>query len=63
VIVSAWFGKIKADCCSENIPESFATKIDRWQFNFFPAYRGTGARVLFISHQHREMRIKIPLNW
>jgi hypothetical protein len=31
------------------MPESFATKIDRWKFNFFPAYRGTGARVVYIA--------------
>jgi acyl-coenzyme A thioesterase PaaI-like protein len=43
--------------------ESFATKIDRWKFNLFPAYRGSGARVLFISADYREMRVKIPLNW
>ena len=43
--------------------ESFATKLDRLKFNFFPAYRGTGARVTFISHDHREIRIKIPLSW
>jgi hypothetical protein len=45
------------------MPESFATKIDRWKFNFFPAYRGSGARVVYISSDYREIRIKIPLNW
>jgi acyl-coenzyme A thioesterase PaaI-like protein len=45
------------------MPESFASKIDRWKFNFFPAYRGTGARVVYISHDYREMRVKIPLSW
>lgn len=43
--------------------ESFASKLDRWKFNLFPAYRGSGARVQFISDDYREMRIKIPLNW
>lgn len=43
--------------------ESFATKLDRIKFNLFPAYRGSGARVLFISEDYREIRIKIPLNW
>lgn len=46
-----------------NMPESFATKIDRWKFNFFPAYRGTGARVLYISEDYCEIRVKIPLSW
>jgi hypothetical protein len=45
------------------MPESFATKIDRLKFNFFPAYRGSGARVLYISDDYREIRVKIPLSW
>ncbi len=43
--------------------ESFATKLDRWKFNVFPAYRGSGARVLYISKDYREIRVKIPLSW
>lgn len=35
----------------------------RWKFNFFPAYRGTGARVTYIAGDFREVRIKLPLNW
>ena len=45
------------------MPESFASKLDRWKFNLFPAYRGSGARVLYISDDYHEMRVKIPLNW
>ncbi|HSK72054.1 MAG TPA: DUF4442 domain-containing protein [Pyrinomonadaceae bacterium] len=45
------------------MPESFATKIDRLKFNFFPAYRGTGARVIYIADDYREIRVKIPLSW
>ena len=43
--------------------ESFASKIDRWKFNLFPAYRGSGARVVYIAGNYREMRVKIPLSW
>lgn len=43
--------------------ESFASKLDRWKFNLFPAYRGSGARVLYISADYREIRVKIPLTW
>ena len=43
--------------------ESFATKIDRIKFNFFPAYRGTGARVVYIADDYREIKVKIPLSW
>ena len=45
------------------MPESFASRIDRWKFNLFPAYRGTGARVTYIADDYREMRVKIPLSW
>lgn len=45
------------------MPESFASKLDRWKFNIFPAYRGSGARVMYISDDYREMRVKIPLSW
>lgn len=44
------------------MPESFASKIDRWKFNLFPAYRGSGARVVYIADDYREMCVKIPLN-
>lgn len=45
------------------MPESFKSKLDRYKFNFFPAYRGTGARVVSISADYRNISIKIPLNW
>jgi hypothetical protein len=47
----------------DHMPESFASRIDRWKFNLFPAYRGTGARVTYIAGDYREMRVKIPLSW
>ena len=45
------------------MPESWITKLTRWGFNFFPAYRGTGARITYIASDWREVRIKVPLNW
>jgi hypothetical protein len=45
------------------MPESFASKIDRLKFNLFPAYRGSGARIVYIAADYREIRIKIPLTW
>ena len=45
------------------MPENFASKLDRIKFNFFPAYRGTGARVIYIADDYREIRVKIPLSW
>lgn len=43
--------------------ESLKTRLMRWYFNFFPAYRGGGAWVTYYSHDHREIRIKLPLSW
>lgn len=43
--------------------ESFRTKFQRWGFNFFPAYRGTGGRITYIAGDYRKIRVKIPLNW
>jgi len=35
----------------------------RHVFNFFPAFRGTGGRVGFVSPDFRELRVVLPLNW
>ncbi len=43
--------------------ESLKTRLARWRFNFFPAYRGTGGRITYIAHDWREVRIKLPLSW
>ena len=43
--------------------ESWRTRLLRWRFNLFPAYRGTGARVVHIDRVFREVRIRLPLNW
>lgn len=45
------------------MPESWATRRMRWGFNFFPAFRGTGARITYIAGDYREMRVELPLNW
>lgn len=45
------------------MPESFETRLLRWKFNLFPAYRGTGARVTYISADVREVRVRVPLSW
>ena len=45
------------------MPESFRSKSFRWGFNFFPAYRGTGGRVIYIADDWSEVRVKLPLNW
>jgi acyl-coenzyme A thioesterase PaaI-like protein len=45
------------------VPESWATRRTRWGFNLFPAWRGTGARVTYISADWREVRVRLPLSW
>ncbi len=45
------------------MPENFKSRVFRWGFNFFPAYRGTGGRLIFVSDDFHEIRIKLPLNW
>lgn len=45
------------------MPESLETRVLRWKFNFFPAYRGSGARVTYIASDFREVRIRLPLSW
>lgn len=41
--------------------ESLRTRMTRLAFNFFPAYRGTGARITYIAGDWREVRIELPL--
>jgi hypothetical protein len=43
--------------------ESAASRRMRWGFNLFPAFRGTGARVTYMSGDFREVHVRLPLNW
>ncbi len=43
--------------------ESIRTRIARWRFNQFPAYRGTGGRITYVADDWLVVRIKLPLNW
>ena len=43
--------------------ESWKTRLFRWSFNFFPAYRRTGGRITYIAGDLHEIRVKLPLNW
>lgn len=44
------------------MPESFHTRLLRWKFNWFPPYRGSGARITYIDETLREVRLRLPLN-
>lgn len=43
--------------------ESFESRLWRWGGNLFPAYRSTGARVVYVSPDFHEVHIKIPSSW
>jgi acyl-coenzyme A thioesterase PaaI-like protein len=43
--------------------ESFAKKIERFKFNLFPAYRGSGGRIAYIAEDYHEIHVKLRLNW
>lgn len=43
--------------------ESLRIWFYRLCFNFFPAFRATGARVIYLSEDRRKLRIKLPLNF
>lgn len=45
------------------MPESWASRRARWACNWFPAYRGTGARVEYIAADWMEVRVRLPLSW
>jgi acyl-coenzyme A thioesterase PaaI-like protein len=44
-------------------PASVRIWLYRLAFNFFPAFRATGARVIYIAEDRRKLRIKLPLNF
>jgi acyl-coenzyme A thioesterase PaaI-like protein len=43
--------------------ESLWIWLRRLAFNFFPAFRATGARVIYISEDMRKLHIELPLNY
>jgi acyl-coenzyme A thioesterase PaaI-like protein len=52
----------RGDAGSIPVSESFGTRVLRWRFNRFPAFRGTGGRITFIDRHFREVRLEIPLS-
>lgn len=44
------------------MPESLRTRLARWWFNWFPAYRGTGGQITYIAADWSEVRLRLPLN-
>jgi acyl-coenzyme A thioesterase PaaI-like protein len=42
--------------------ESFRSRLARWGFNWFPAFRRTGGRLVYIAEDWREVRVKLSFN-
>lgn len=47
----------------ESDGESWRTRLSRWGFNWFPAYRATGGRITSIRRDWSEVQIEIRLSW
>jgi hypothetical protein len=45
------------------MPESWQTRLARWGFNWFPAYRATGAWITYVASDWCEVRVRLPLSW
>jgi len=43
--------------------ESWESRLWRWGGNLFPAYRRSGARLMYVSPDFLEVHICIPSNW
>ena len=43
------------------MPESIKTRIRRWMYNFYPVYRRTGARIIYIDDSWKKIRVTLPL--
>lgn len=45
------------------VSESWRSRLRRWGFNLFPAFRGTGAWLTYLADDFREVRLRLPLSW
>jgi acyl-coenzyme A thioesterase PaaI-like protein len=45
------------------VAESFRSRLVRWGFNWFPAFRRTGGRLVYLADNWREVRVKLSLSW
>ncbi len=42
--------------------ESWKSRTQRWKINRFPAFRGTGGKVIYVHPDLNEIHLKLPLN-
>jgi len=43
--------------------ENLKSKVKKFVFNLFPAYRRSGGRICFLSYDWSEVHVKLGLNW
>ncbi|NVK42740.1 MAG: DUF4442 domain-containing protein [Oceanospirillaceae bacterium] len=43
--------------------QSLESRVWRWFANWYPAYRGSGARIHFVAHDFRHVIVRLPCNW
>src|SRR5438270_5905137 len=55
--------RLQGDRAPATAVDAMNARLLRWKFNFFPAYRGTGARVTYIADDFSELRVRLPLSW
>jgi hypothetical protein len=44
-------------------PENLRSKFQKLLFNFFPAYRRTGGRIIYLSADWHFVKVRLRLNW
>ena len=45
------------------LPFAISNKLRCWSFYLFGCYRGTGARLKYITEDWSEIRLELPLSW
>ena len=43
--------------------ESWRSRLVRWGFNWFPAFRRTGGRLVYVADDWRQVRVMLPFKW
>lgn len=43
--------------------ETLRSRFDKFLFNQFPCYRRTGAKIVFVSGDYKNVEIELRLNW
>lgn len=47
----------------KRLPKAWLPWLVRWGFNWHPAFRGTGGRMVHVSRDLRHLRVRLPHGW